>query len=177
MAQDAEMRELVGFFPTSFDAWLDRTPLYSTEANKRKSDLNVKVGRSLEGITSLRRERGASRVDSSPRQVRSPAFSWRSDGQKWWCCQGRNVILELSINVTPPRWPNWWWRCWSAERLWGKRLMQHWSVFLCFCLINYHSLSLSSTWKVMEPCVPRGLFWLSPQIMSWTIFTYIDLVS
>ena len=77
----------------------------------------------------------------------------------------------------PPRWPNWWWRCWSAGRLWGKRLTQHWSVFLFFCLINCHSLSLSSTWKVMEPCVLRGLSWHSPQIMSWTIFTYIDLVS
>ena len=30
----------------------------------------------------------------------------------------------------------------------------------CFriCLINFHSLCLSSTWKVLEPCVLRGLF-------------------
>ena len=162
MVQDAEMRELVGFPPTSFDVWLDKTPLYLTEANSKKSDLNVKVGRSLEGITSLRRERGASRVDSSPRQVRSPAFCWRLNGQKGWCCQGRNMILKLSINATPSRWPNWWWRCWSAGRLWGKRLTQCWSVFPFFvCLINCHSLSISSTWKVMEPCVLRGLSWHS----------------
>ena len=173
VAQDAEMRELVSY-RTILQSWFYLAHNISPNSADIKDKMS-KVSRSLEGISSLRRDRGASRMDSSPRQV----ILWerkKRTGEKlerWWSNEDKhdadtnsnnknsckdemnqkshifeskvilktmNIFFDKMTEDFFARWPNWWWRCWSAGSRWDKRHIQRWSVFITIYKHNFDEM-------------------------------------
>ena len=72
-----------------------------------------------------------------------------------------NIFFDKMTEDFFARWPNWWWRCWSAGSRWGKRLIQRWSVFITIYKHNFDEMINSNNNNSSD----------KRHIQRWLVFT------